>query len=1004
VIPLLELLSRQKRALIAVLLAVAALGALAGVRMPAAILPEVTFPRIAVIADSGEQPAEEVVRTITRPLEDALKRIPELRETRSVTSRGAVEIHLDCDWRASMPHVLQLAQAQIDGVRPNLPAGTTVEARLMSPVQFPVLGLSLMSRGRSPAELRDLAVQVLAPELSRVPGVSEVVVQGGERPEARVLLDPIALEARHLDVAAVADAVARSGRLESVGLHPANGELYLGLVDARPHDLEALRMVPVPVDSAAPVALGSLAEVTLAAAPEFTRYAAGGGPAVLINVMRKPSGSTVQLSDTVHAWFKDHPRALPPDVRLETFYDQADLVRASVDSVRDSLLVGALMALAVVLLFLRSGRLGLAAAVVLPGAIMLTICGLAATGQSFNLMTLGGIAAAVGLVLDDAIVVVEHLAHRARVDATAADARRAVAEITPTLIGSSACTLAIFLPFLYLGGVTGAFFRVLALAMVLMLTSSLVLCIVLVPWFPVPRPRVAPAAEPAPGLLERALDPLLRRRWIAFAIAALFIAAVVPLRATLGSGFLPEMDEGSLILDYVAPPGFTLAETDRILRQVEREIAAVPEIASWSRRTGDQLGFFITEPNIGDYVLRLKTGRKRSADEIADALRERIAATQPALEIEFGQLIEDVIGDLTTSPEPIEVRILGEDRRLDQARAEQVARILETVRGVVDVKSGVVVSGPNLTVKPGPGALRAGLDAGALAERVAPYVSGVEAGQIARGVRAWPIRLLLPRPPATAGPTALADVRVPVADGAWGRLGDLATIAIEPGETEINRDNQRTMVASTARLAGRDLGSAMAEIQRRIVREIPLAPGMAVHYGGLWAEQQQSFRGLLAVLVGAAGAVLLVFLASFRSWGRAAAVLVVCAASLAGVFAVLHVGGATFNIASFVGAIMVVGIVAENAYFLVAAYRDALVRGETPDIAASFAARRRLRPVLMTTAAGIAALAPLALGWGSGSALLRPLALAVIGGFMNSALLLLLVLPPLLAATGAGRE
>jgi len=1001
VIRLLDLLTRQKRALLAVLVLLALAGIGLGWRMPAAILPEVTFPRITVIAEGAEQPAEDMVRSITRPIEKAMRRVPDLQEVRSITSRGSSEIRLDCSWRASMPHVLQLVQAQLDAIRGTLPPGTTVEARLMSPIQFPVLGLALSSRRRGMAELRDLAVMRLQPGLALQPGVADVVVQGGEQLEARVTLDPRALESRGLDAAAVAAAVQHSGQLESVGLMPANGELYLGLADARPRDLATLQALPVPTDSGPPVPLGALGQVALAPAPRFTRYAAGAGEAVLINILRQPSASTVRLSQATHQWIKDHPEILPPDVKVESFYDQSDLIRASVGSVRDSLVVGALMAIAIVLVFLRSLRLGLSGALLLPASIALTLCGLALSGQTLNLMTLGGIAAAVGLVLDDAIVVVEHLAYRAAQHSGASAARAAMAEIIPTLTGSSLCTLAIFIPFIYLGGVTGAFFRVLALSMALMLSTSLLLCIVVVPWL-----GVAPTRHAGGERLQRMLDlglSVMMRRWFALVAAGVLILALVPLRSTLGSGFLPEMDEGALILDYVAPPGSSVEETDRMLRQVESLFAEVPEIAAWSRRTGDQLGFFITEPNNGDYVLRLTTHRHRSAEEVADFLRQRIEATQPALETEFGQLVEDVVGDLTTAPEPIEVRIFGEDRKVDESRAKQVARILETVRGVVDVRSGVVVSGPNLSIVPGPGAQRAGLDAGALAERVSPYLQGVDAGQIPRGARVWPIRVVLPQPTGVLGAKGLEEARVPVAHGRWVRLGDLARIEIAPGETEITRDNQRTMVAAKARLSGRDVGSAMREIQSRLRREIALGPGMAIQYGGLWAEQQDSFRGLAVVLLGAAAAVALVLLISFRSWARSGAVLLVAVASLAGVLAALHVGGATFNIASFVGAIMVVGIVAENGYFLVASYEDALAAGESPEGAAVAAARRRLRPVLMTSAAGIAALLPLALGLGPGGALLRPLALAVVGGFMNSAPLLLLVLPPLLARTGSTR-
>lgn len=982
-------------------IAAAAIGVVAAFRMPAAILPEITFPRLKVIADSGERPGAEVLRSITRPLEEALQRVPSLVEMRSVTSRGSVEINLDCAWGTDMDKALQLVQARIDGVRERLPAGTTIDVQVMNPALFPVLGFSLVSDHRSSAELRDLAIMRMQPELSRLPGVAQVVVQGGDRLEARVSLDPAALESRGLGAADVARAVSRAAELRSVGLLDANGRLYLGLADARPAGLDALSDLAVPVDSGAPVLLRTLGNVTLSAQPQFTRYAAQSHSAVLVNLLRRPTASTIQLANGVDQWLREHRQAIPSDIRLQTFYDQSDLVRASVGSVRDSLLVGALMAMVVVLVFLRSMRAGIVTAIVLPGTIALTILGLALCHQSLNMMTLGGIAAAVGLVLDDAIVVVEHLDHVLTPEFTLPMLFRAMGAIAPTLLGSSLCSLAIFIPFAFLGGVSGAFFRALALAMGFMLTASFVLCLTVVP-FLVSRwtPKLKRPSS-AHGRFENLVRYATRHAWVAIVPALVLVIAVVPLSRLVGSGFLPEMDEGSLIMDYVTPPGTSLTETDRMLRQMEGEIDRIPEIAAWSRRTGDQLGFFITEPNRGDYVLRLKTRRTRSADQVADALRERIATTQPALEVEFGQLVEDVIGDLTTAPQPIELRIFGEDRGITQQRAAQAAALISHVRGVVDIKSGIVVSGPNISIVPGPGAQRAGLSAEDLANAVEPYLAGVDAGVIQRGARAWPVRVTLPLPAGITGPDGLAEARIPVTRRHWVRLGQVASVRIEPGETEIDRDNQRTMVDVTARLSGRDLGSAVAEIQALLRRQLPLGPGMSIQYGGQWAEQQSSFRGLGGVLLGAAMAVLLVLVVSFRSWRRSLAVLLVAVSSLPGVFVALVLGGATFNVASFVGAIMMVGIVAENAYFLVAEHDAGLALGMTPADAAIVAARRRARPILMTTGAGVSALAPLALGLGTGSALLKPLAIAVVGGFTTSAILLLLVLPALLARCGS---
>ena len=991
----------QRRAIAVGFAAVVGLGVVAALGLPTSILPEVTFPRITILAESGEQPSETMLRTVTRPIEESLHRVPGVGEIRSSTSRGSAEITVDGAWGSDMNLMLQRVQAQIATVRSVLPSETVIDARVMNPTLFPVLAVSLTSDRVSLARLRDVAVTMLKPELSRLPGVAEVIVQGGRRLEARVELNPAALQARGLDAASVAEAIRSSSALASVGLMETNAQLYLGLADGRPTDLASLEAVPIPTPAGAPVPLGQLGRVALAEAPEFVRYRARAREAVLVNLLRRPSASAVELSDAAHRWFADNRGRLPGGITIETFYDQADLVRASAGGVRDSLVVGALLAILVVITALGSLRLGLAGAIVLPGSIALTLIALAATHQSLNMMTMGGIAAAVGLVLDDAIVVVEHLATRVA-GSSPASRWDAMVEITPTLFGSSLCTLAIFLPFVSLGGVTGAFFRVLSLSMALMLTSSLLLCLTVVPLL---SPGALHRVE-RPHEIARRFDAVLRavtgHRWIGTAVVAVLIVLAVLVQRGLGTGFLPEMDEGSLILDYIAPPGTSLTVTDQMLQEVEKEIDVTPEIASWSRRTGDQLGFFVTEPNIGDYVLRLKGGRRRGAEAIADDLRARIEAREPALAIEFGQLVEDVIGDLIATPQPIEIRVFSEDRAVCESKAREVATLIEDVPGVVDVNSGVVVSGPTVRMVPRAEAARAGVDAERLSQAVTPAVAGIDVGEIVRGIRAWPVRVTLPPPQGLGGAGAFAALAVPVRAGGRARLGDLATIEIDPGETEIHRDDLRGMVAVTARLSGRDLGSAVREIQRRLAASVALPPDASIQYGGLWAQQQASFRDLALVLLAVTSLVALVLLVSFRSWVQLFAVLAVVAASLFGVFAALSLSGMTFNIASYVGAIMTVGIVAENAFFLVASHRAALGRGLAPIEAARAAAHRRARPVLMTTVAGIAALVPLALGIGSRATLLQPLAIAVIGGFTTSAPLLLAVLPALLAGSSEG--
>jgi len=993
----------QRRAVLFAFVVLLAMGASAGLRAPAAILPEVTFPRITVIADAGELPAEQMLRTVTRPLEASVRRVPGVRELRSTTARGSVEMNIDCTWNTPMDLTLQRVQASLDAVRGTLPAGTSVDARLMSPALFPVLAYSLSSPSRSLAELRDLALFRLQPELARLPGCAEVVVQGGRRYEARVTLDPGALQARGLTAAGVAAGVQRATQVESVGLLESNRELYLGLADDRPGDLAALAGVPIPLADGAHVPLSTLGTVTLGEAPEFTRYRTGGVEAVHVNLLRQKTASTVTLAVSAKQWFHDHRRDLPPDVQVRIIYDQSLLVRDSIAGARDALMVGTLAEILIVMLFLGSLRLGLTRALVLPGAIAMTLIVLQLVGGGLDMMTLGGIAAAIGLVADDAIVVVEYLAHRTEVPLAAG-----LAELLPGMLASSGCTLAIFLPVVWLGGVAGAFFRVLALTMALMLTASLVLCFTIVPQFVASTPetsargRLARLREGIGPLFGAGARAFIRRPWAAILAILVAAGAAAWLGLSLGTGFLPEMDEGALIFDYWMPPGTSPSETATLLAGMEREMAATPEIETYSGRIGDQLGFFITEPSRGDYVLMLKRRRKRTGEEVAADLRERLASQWPMVRTEFGQLVEDNIGDLIAVPQPIEIKLFGEDRAVLEARAHQVAALLDGIRGVVDIDPGVVVSGPNLTFAPTTEGRRLGLDAGTLADALRPVIAGIDAGEIARGERAWPVRVTLPREADIA--SALRALLVPVAPGRTRPLAEVATMHADTGEAEIDRDDLRTSVSITARLEGRDMGSAMREVKRVLAARLPLPPSMSLRYAGLYAEQQASFLQLLLVLLGAVAAVTLVLLLAFHTWRATLAVIAVTLASLAGVFAALRLTGATFNLSSFVGAIVLVGIVAENATFVVLAYLESLKRGLTPAVAAEAAATRRARPVLMTTLAGIGALLPLAFGFGAGSALLKPLAVAVVGGFALSAVLLLFVLPALLTLGVQGAE
>ena len=989
--------SCQERAAAILLLAalLVAAGIFAALRLPAAIFPSVTFPLIKVIADVGEETAGRMMPTVTRPLEEAIHRVPGVGRVLSTTSRGSTEIAAEFAWGTDMQVALDRVQAEVQRIRPDLPADARVEVEWMNTSIFPVLGYAISSDARSLSALGELAEYTLKPELIRIPGVSQVQIQGARKREFQVRLDVAALASRKLTPLDVVQAIRKMNQSLSAGLVESNHELYLSLVDGRAQTRDALAEIAVPVPGGMPVLLRELGRITAAEAVSYVRTNADGHAAVLVNIVQQPSANTIAIASAVSALLRDHPELLPKDVRWSNFYDQAEFIESSVRGVRDAIAIGIVLASLVLFLFLRNVRTTLLAVATIPLCVALVFLGLAASGQTVNLMTLGGVAAALGLVADDAIVVIENIHRRRERDSGATVAQTATLEILPALLGSSLSTIVVFLPFALLTGVTGAFFRPLALTMAIALAASFLLSAVVLPLVvrivergPAPGPGVSAESREGSGWTR-----FVTRHGMLAALATLLLfGGGFALYRAVGSDFLPAMDEGSIILDYWTPPGTSLTETERMLGEAEKIITAVPDVSGYSRRTGAQLGFFITEPNRGDYVIRLKPrSTRRAVDDVIEDLRTRIEAQQPAIRADFGQLIEDDIGDLTGGvPQPIVVKIFGEDQTVLQQKARLAADVLRGVKGVDDVFDGIVIAGPPLNVRVRPAdAARHGLTTEDVQAAVEPALVGTVAGDVRIGERVYDVRVF--------HGDGLSGLRLRTASGALLPLENVASVETGPPEAEISRDSLRTYLGVTARLSGRSLGDAIGEIGRKLAAAVPLPPGMSLEFGGQYEQQQSSFKALLGVLLAGLLLVSVVVLFEFGDWRAPLLTSFLSLAALTGVFAALLVTGMTLNISSFVGAIMVVGIVGENAIFVIHEARLGLRRGASVHEAWAEAARRRTRPVLMTILAGAFALAPLALALGEGSQLQQPLAIAVIGGFVFSGPIVLMILPALYA-------
>ena len=1009
-----RLISEQKRAVLVLVALLCAAGLYAAWRLPSAIFPQTDFPRIVIIVDNGVAPAEQTLVSVTRPVEEAMNGIPGIRDIRSTTQRGSCDVNLFFNWDVDITQSLQLVQARLSQL--NLPPSAEIRRveRLTFAV-FPVAGYSLTSETRDPASLRDLANLVVRPRLARLAGVAAVSIAGGQVREYQAVIDPQRLVARGVSIQQVVDAVRNSNIIASPGLIEENHQLELALVTGQALNFDELNAIVVATVNNSPVKLEDVATVGQGVEPQYTIVTADGRPAVLLNVTRQPDANTVTVVDELTAELKAVRPLLPKDVRVSTFYDQSLLVRESMKSVRDAILLGLLLSVVILYAFLRNWGTTFVAILVIPVTVLVTFLAMWLVGLSFDLMTLGGVAAAIGLVIDDAIVVVENIyTHLARGQGRRAAVEAAISEITVPIIGSTVTPVVVFLPLTLLTGVTGVFFRSLALTMAVALLTSLVLALSFTPVLAERfvragkrddraggRPRDEEEEQRQGGRLlravvrryERVLGRALDRPLAVLLIMAGVVAGSYMLYRGLGSEFLPAFDEGAFVLDYIAPAGSSLEETDRMLRHVERMLDETPEVESYSRRTGLQLGLSITEPNTGDFLVKLKAARARSTDEVESDLRHSIETSEPALEVEFVGILSDLIGDLVSSPEPVEIKIFGEDTKALDAKAEQVEASIKKVPGVVDTNPGVVVSGPAVTFKVDPQrAARFGVTPADVAAAVTTAMSGDASSSILQQGRLVSVRVIYPAE-LRKSLDALRSLQVRSPTGALFRLDQVAEARYDKGQTEVNRESLRQYVPVTARLEGKDLGTAVSEIQGRLARDVKFPPGMTVEYGGLYQEQRASFRELALSLVLAVVLVFITLLVEFRSFAHPVAIVAGAVLALGGVLLGLFLTGETLNVVSLMGMIMVVGIVAKNGILMLDAVEEHLAAGDSLREALLRSGRRRFRPVLMTSLAAILGMLPLALALGAGAELLQPLAIAVIGGLAVALLLSLVVTP-----------
>lgn len=979
-------------------------------QVPISVFPETNFPRVVIGVDNGVMPVEQMQVTITKPIEDAVNSVPGLLTVRSTTSRGSAEVSLFFDWNVDMFRTLQLVDAALSKVRQTLPNTATVTTNRLTFATFPILGYSLTSDRLSQTQLWELATYELKPPLNRVAGVSTVTVQGGKVPEFHIVPDIARMQTTGVTILDLANAVQTSNIIDSPGLYEANHQLILGLIGAQAHDADQLgRLVVKTTPSGAVVRISDVATVQPGVLPVYTAVTANGQPAVLLNVTRQPSSNTVAVADAVNTEIQQLKKTLPAGVRLEPYYDQSELVRDGIRSVRDAIFIGLLLACVILFLFLKDWTSSLVAGLVIPVTLAITILFLWIIGESFNLMTLGGLAAAIGLIIDDAIVVVENIVlHRDSGKTRAQASLLALKEIAVPLIGSTITPVVVFLPLVSVTGVTGSFFRALAVTMTVALLTSLLLATTWTPALSLVLLREHRASDSTErdeyGNLMRmifhwhhsGLAWCLKRPLVLMFFCVLLIGGGWLSYTTLGSDLLPEMDEGGFVLDYIMPAGSSLTETNRVLEHVDRILHSIPEVERTSRRTGLQMGLAaVTEANTGDITVKLKSKRDRNIDDIITEARAEIKKTEPELDVEFTQILQDMIGDLSNAPEPIQVKVFSNDPALLAELGPRIGDAISKIKGVVDIQNGIdnTISGPatNFQIDPSVAA-RLGFTPTEIAEDATSILDGVTTADpvIANG-RPYTVRVRLGEE-TRQSLEAIENTVFNSSNGKLASLGSLAQITQLPPQNEIKRENLQRLITVTARLEGSDLGTSIAKVKQTIAA-MHLPSTVHIEYGGTYQEQQKSFHELLRVLLLSLALIFGVLLAEFRNFAAPIAILTSSVLSITGVLFGLLIAGATFNVASFMGLIMVIGIVAKNGILLLDADERYRRQGISAEDAMLHAAQRRLRPILMTATAAISGMLPLAFALGSGSQMLQPLAIAVIGGLTVSMVLSLIVTP-----------
>jgi cobalt-zinc-cadmium resistance protein CzcA len=991
---------RFKSPIAAILLIILIGGGFSYRNMKTSLFPNVTFPKIKIIADNGEQPVDKMMVMVTKPLENAIKRVENINLIRSITSMGTCEISAFMDWGSNIDLDKQQVESQINQIINILPADVQITVEKMNPSILPVMGYSLQSNTTDQVELKMIAEYIVKPYISRIKGVSSVEIIGGKVKEYRIIPDEQKLSLLKISTQQIFNTLQQTGFIKANGYTIDYNRLYLTVTNADVKNIQQLKNLILFDNGINRIKISDVATVEISERNEYVRIKADEKNVPLVAVLKQPQSNLIDVATQVTQKVEELNKILPKGVVLKPYYNQAEFVNSSIRSIIDVLWIGLLLAIVVVIIFLRSIKASAVILITIPLTLALTFITITLIGFDFNIMTIGAIAASIGLIIDDAIIVIEqiHRTHEEFPDRKPKELiGKAIHFLFPSMVSSSLSTIVILIPFELMSGVAGAYFKILTETMIITLVCSFFITWLGLPVIYLLFSKDKGLGETAQGKSVKThnwIGFFLKRPYISAAFVLLLILSIIVIMPKLPTGFLPEMDEGSIVLDFNSPPGTSLEETNRMLNEVDRIIEKIPEVKTYSRRIGTQMGFFITEPNRGDYLIELYPKRHRTTNEVSDDIRQKVEKTLPSLTVDFGQVITDMLGDLMSSVQPIEIKIFGDNHDKLKELSKHVADTVSTVAGTADVFDGIVIAGPMIQIFPKEDKLKQfGLTPSDLHAQIETNLAGTVVGSIPEKEQFTNIRMIFPLNNKTPV-EKIKQVRICTITGDYLPVSLFADITITSGIAEIEREDLQTMGVVTARLNNRDLGSVMKDIQHKLAK-MPLPPSYQIVYGGAYAQQQQSFAELLKILIAAGLLVFTVVLFMFKDLKISLIVIFISILGISGSILALFITGTPLNVGSYTGLIMIIGIIGENSIFTIQQFLSEL-RNTTVSGALIYAISARLRPKLMTATGAIVALTPLALGIGTGAQMHQPLAIAVIGGLVIALPLLLIVLPGIL--------